>query len=976
MGAGPATPPPSTADARALAARLRRELRGEVRFSRGSRALYATDASNYRQVPVGVVVPRDTDDVLATVAACREAGVPVLGRGGGTSLAGQCCNVAVVLDFSRHMNRIVELDPEARRARVQPGVVLDRLREAAEAHRLTFGPDPATHAWCTLGGMIGNNACGVHAVMAGKTEDNVEALHVLTYDGTQLTVGATPERELEAIVRAGGRRGEIHAGLHALRDRHAGLIRARYPNIPRRVSGYNLPRLLPEHGFHVARALVGTESTCALTLEATVRLVSSPPHRRLLVLGYPDFFTAGDHVPELLDLGPIGLEGMDQRLIGYMRAIRLHTDKLHLLPSGRGWLLFELGADSPREAAARVRQVVSTIGRWRPAPSVAVYDDPGDERAIWEIRESGLGATAHPPGQLPNHEGWEDSAVAPEKVGAYLREISALWDRYGYTGAWYGHIGQGCVHTRNDFDLRSEAGVARYRAYLEEAADLCVAHGGSLSGEHGDGQQRAELLGRMFGEELVGAFREFKALWDPDGMMNPGKVVDPYPLDADLRLGPGYRPRDPGPTHFAFPQDEGGFAGAVLRCVGVGRCRRDGGGTMCPSYMVTREEAHSTRGRARLLFEMLAGDVVTGGWRSDEVRDALDLCISCKGCRGDCPVSVDMATYKAEFLSHYYQRRLRPRSAYALGGVWWAARAATRMPRLVNAVTHAPALARAVKWLAGVARERELPAFAPRTFRAWFAARGTGRQGGRPLLLWPDTFTNFLEPEVARAAVEVLEHAGYQVRIPGRVLCCGRPLYDFGMLGLAERLLRQVLEELRPAIRAGIPVVGLEPSCVAVFRDELVNLFPDDSDAQRLRDRTFTLAELLAEQTDGYRPPRLAGRALVHGHCQQRAVMGVQPDLRLLEAMGLDAELLDAGCCGLAGSFGFEAGHYELSMAMGERALLPSVRHADPDTLVVADGFSCATQIRHGTGRDRMHLAEVLRLALHGSDGVADAFSC
>ncbi len=965
-----AAPKPSSAEARALAAMLRQKLRGEVRFDRGSRALYATDGSNYRQVPVGVVVPRDTGDVLATLAACREHGVPVLGRGAGTSLAGQCCNVAVVVDFSKYMDKIVELDPERRLARVQPGVVLDRLRRAAEAHQLTYGPDPATHAWCTLGGMIGNNSCGVHALMAGKTVDNVEALDVVTYGGLELTVGPTGDAELDAIVRAGGRRGQLYAGLRDLRDRCADLVRARFPTIPRRVSGYNLDELLPEHGFHVARALVGTESTCALTLEATVRLVTSPQHRRLVVLGYPDFYVAGDHVPELLEHHPIGLEGFDDTLVGYMRAIGLHTDKLHLLPDGGGWLLVELGADSRAELDAKAAELVGHVRAASRPAAVRTYDDPRDERAIWEIRESGLGATAHPPGRLPNWEGWEDSAVDPARVGDYLRDVKRLWDKFGYQGAWYGHIGQGCVHTRNDFDLKSAAGVRTWRRFLEEAADLCVAYGGSLSGEHGDGQQRGELLGRMFGAELVDAFRQFKRLWDPDGKMNPGKVVDPYPLDADLRFGAGYRPRDLGPTRFRFA--DGGFVAAAERCVGVGRCRRESGGTMCPSYMVTKEERHSTRGRARLLFEMLQGEVVTDGWRSDEVKEALDLCVSCKGCKGDCPVSVDMATYKAEFLSHYYQRRLRPRSAWSMGLIFWAARAAAKAPRLVNAATHAPLVAPAVKWAGGVARQREVPRFATRTFRAWFAGHQRRNLGGPPVLLWPDTFSNFFAPEVARAAVEVLEDAGYEVRLPRRIACCGRPLYDFGMLGAARRLLGRALDELRLAIRAGVPVVGLEPSCLSVFRDELTGLYPDDPDARRLAGQSFTLAELLVRRSDGYRPPALAGRALVHGHCHQQALVGMDADLELLGRMGLDAELVDAGCCGMAGPFGFEARHYQTSLAMAERVLLPRVRAADPDTLVVADGFSCATQVRQGTGRPTLHLAEVVRLGLRGARAPAE----
>ncbi len=952
--------------ARALAGELRGRVRGEVRFDGGSRALYATDGSNYRQVPIGVVVPKDADDVAATLEACRRYGAPVLGRGAGTSLAGQCCNVAVVLDFSKYMNAIVALDPGAGRARVAPGVVLDRLRDAAEAHHLTFGPDPATHSHCTLGGMIGNNSCGVHALLGGKTVDNIESMEVLTYDGVRLTVGRTTEGELAEIVRAGGRRGEIYAGMRDLRNRYAEAIRARYPRIPRRVSGYNLDELLPENGFHVARALVGTESTCAITLEATVRLISSPSHRRLVVLGYPDFYVAGDAVPTLLEHAPIGLEGFDDQLVTDMTRIGLHTEKLHLLPEGRGWLLVELGADDPGELDERLRRLLDCVADGAGSPNVRTYD-PRDEKDIWAVRESGLGATAHPTGALPNWEGWEDSAVDPAVVGRYLRDLKALWGEYGYSGAWYGHIGQGCVHTRNNFDLHSTTGIAKFRAFMAAAADLCVSYGGSLSGEHGDGQARGELLEKMYGAELVDAFRQFKALWDPDARMNPGKVIDAYPLDTNLRFGADYSPVDLGRTHFSFPADEGSLASASTRCVGVGRCRKTDAGTMCPSYMVTLEERHSTRGRARMLFEMLQGEVTPATWRNDDVREALDLCLSCKGCKGECPVSVDMATYKAEFLSHYYAGRLRPRTAYSVGLIYWTARLASRVPRVVNALTNAPVLATLVKRAGGIAPARAVPRFASQTFRAWFEARQPVNVGSPEVLLWPDTFTNHFSPKVARAAVEVLEDAGQQVVIPERILCCGRPLYEFGMLDTAERLLRQVLTVLRPAIRAGVPVVVLEPSCLSVFRDELGNLFPADEDAKRLARSSLTLAEFLAEA--GYSPPPLTARAIVQAHCHQQAVVGMTADLGLLRAMGVDAELLDAGCCGMAGPFGFDARHYETSMAIGERALLPRVRAVDADTLIVADGFSCGTQVEAGAGRSTLHLAEVLARALRERGG-------
>jgi FAD/FMN-containing dehydrogenase/Fe-S oxidoreductase len=963
------------ADARALAEELRAALRGEVLFDDGSRALYATDASNYRQVPIGVVRPLDSEDLERAVELCRRHGAPLVARGAGTSLAGQCCNVAVVLDLSRHLNRILEIDPEQRRARVQPGVVLDTLRSAAERHGLTFGPDPATHSHCTLGGMIGNNSCGVHSIFAGKTVDNVEALEVLTYDGLRLSVGPTGEEELERIVQAGGRRGSIYAGLREIRDRTAGLVRERYPRIPRRVSGYNLDELLPEHGFHVARALVGSEGTCVTVLEATLRLVPSPPGRVLLVLGYPDVYCAADAVPEVLSAGPIGLEGMDKRLIGQQRKKKMHGAAHAELPEGEGWLLVEFGGADAAEAEARARRFMDELRRGAATPSMRLCVEREAQRRMWEVRESALGSTARTPGEDDTWEGFEDAAVAPERLGQYLRELHALVRSYGYDCALYGHFGDGCVHNRINFDLKTRAGIEKFRAFMGEAADLVVSFGGSLSGEHGDGQARAELLPKMFGPELVQAFADFKRLWDPDHKMNPGKLVHPYRMDENLRLGTDYRPLELA-TELRFPADSGSFARAVSRCVGMGKCRKEEGGTMCPSFRATHDERHSTRGRANLLFEMLRGEVITTQWRSEEVREALDLCLACKGCKRDCPVSVDMASYKAEFLHHHYRGRLRPRSAYALGLVGLWARIGSRMPRLANLV----AGSRIGKLLAGIAPSRQVPAFARQTFKGWFAQhRGSAPAPppgseqthfvGTPapwtpihVLLWPDTFTNHFAPHIGQAAVEVLEDAGFRVELPPEGLCCGRPLYDSGMLRLARRQLRQILDALRPAIAAGVPLVGLEPSCLAVFRDELGNLFPNDEDARRLGRQCFTLAEIL--ERAGYRPPRLEGRALVHGHCHHKAVLGFDADRAVLEKLGLDLEILDSGCCGMAGAFGFEREHAALSSQIGELVLLPAVRRAPADVLIVTDGFSCREQIAQGSGRRALHLAEVLALAL------------
>ena len=959
---------------KALANDLRNAVTGEVHFDDGSRALYATDASNYRQTPIGVVLPRNTEDVVQTIAVCRQYGAPVLARGCGTSLAGQCCNVAVILDMSRYLNQKIEIDPERRLAHVHPGVVLDDLRAAAERHQLTFGPDPATHTHCTLGGVLGNNSCGVHSVMAGKTSDNTEELEILTYDGLRLRVGRTSEEELARIIAEGGRRAEIYANLRALRDRYATEIRRRFPDIPRRVSGYNLDALLPENGFHVARALVGTENTCVTILEATLRLVESPPVRTLLALGYPSAFVAADHVPEIMAHKPTGLEGFDDRLVENVVSKGERVAGVRLLPEGGGWLMVEFGGDTLDEANDKAHRLMDELRQDPQAPSMKLIDDPHEAHQIWLVRESGLGASARVPGHPDTWPGWEDSAVAPEQLGHYLRELRKLTDRYGYESALYGHYGQGCVHSRIDFDLKTAQGIEKFRSFMFEAADLCVHFGGSLSGEHGDGQARGELLSKMFGEELVQAFREFKFIWDPDGKMNPGKVVDPYRMTQNLRLGPHYEPAQPR-THFRFPEDNGSFARATLRCVGVGKCRRQEGGTMCPSYMVTRKEPDSTRGRAHLLHEMLTGDVLRDGWRDDSVREALDLCLACKGCKKDCPVNVDMATYKAEFYSHYYRGRLRPLAAYSMGLIYWWARLASRAPRLVNTVTHAPLLAGVVKSLGGVAQEREMPRFATQTYKQWYRSRGP-RNIGRPrVLLWPDTFNNHFHPQTAIAATEVLEAAGFQVVIPRASLCCGRPLYDFGMLDTAKRLLRQILDTLRPEIEAGVPIVGLEPSCVSVFRDELCNLFPNDQDAQRLKKQTYLLSEFLVHHAEGYQPPTLERTAVVHGHCHHKSVLGFEDEETLLKRMGMDFRVLDDGCCGMAGAFGFEREHYSVSVACGERALLPSVREAPKDAIILTDGFSCREQIAQTTDRNAMHLAQVLRMALeNGPAGPAGGY--
>jgi len=960
---------PEMVNAHVLEQDLRKIVRGEVRFDDGTRAMYSTDASNYRLLPIGVVLPLDREDVIAAVAICRRHGAPILARGGGTSIPGQCCNVAVVLDMSKYYNRLLEIDAERRIARVEPGIVLDALRDAANRQGLTFGPDPATHNRCTLGGMMGNNSCGIHSVMAGRTVDNIEELEILTYEGEIIRVGRTGEAELKAIIAAGGWRGETYRRLRDLRERYAELIRKRYPDIPRRVSGYNLDQLLPENDFNVARALIGTEGTCVIILQATLRLVENPRARTLLVLGYDSVYNAADHITTVLRHGPIGVEGLDSEFMHDLRIKQLELKNIRLMPPGHGWLLIEFGGDTRRESDAKARALMKDLCEDAPPPGMKLFDDPEQERMLWEVRESGLGATAHVPGQHENWEGWEDSAVPPERLSGYLCDLRDLLKKFGYHTSLYGHFGDGCVHARMDWDLRSTDGIERWKSFLCEAADLVLSYGGSLSGEHGDGQARGWLLPKMYGDELVAAFREFKSIWDPGWKMNPGKVVDPYAVDENLRLGTSYDPWEPE-THFAYSDDNGSFASAMRRCVGAAVCRRKDGGTMCPSYMVTHEEKHSTRGRARVLFEMLQGDPINEGWRSEPVREALDLCLSCKGCKDECPVRVDMAAYKAEFLSHYYEGRLRPRHAYAFGLIHIWAGIAARMPRLMNFITHAPILGDIARRVVNMHPERSIPRFAPQTFKEWFRKRPRSASADRPeVLLWPDTFNNHFHPETARAAVEVLEAAGFHVVVPERDFCCGRPLYDYGMLHTAKRWLREILEEFKPRIKAGLPFVVLEPSCAAVFRDELPDLFPHDENARRLCRQTFLLSEFLEQKAPGYTPSRLSRTAVVHGHCHHKAIMGMDDETSMLDRMGLNYTLLDSGCCGMAGAFGFEHDHYEISVRAGERVLLPAVRSTDDDALIVADGFSCREQIAQQAGRRALHLAEVLRMAMDAADG-------
>jgi FAD/FMN-containing dehydrogenase/Fe-S oxidoreductase len=925
-----------------VAAALRAAGVREVDISIRRRAEYSTDASLYRVVPAAVAFPRSADDAEAALAACRTLGVPLTARGAGTSIAGNAVGPGVVLDFSRYLSGVRDIDPDAATATVDPGAVLDDLQRAAAPHGLRFGPDPSSHSRCTVGGMIGNNACGSRALGYGRTADNVVDLDLLAGTGERLTVrrGADPASS------------PLLTALDQIAAANLAVLRSELGRFSRQVSGYSLEHLLPERGFDVPAALTGTEGTCGLVLGARLRLVPVPAATALVVLGYPDMASAADAVPALLVHRLAALEGLDARITAVV-ASRRGAGAVPPLPRGAGWLFAELSGGSAPELAAEARRVIASST----ALEARTVTDAREAAALWRIREDGAGLVAQASPGHPAHAGWEDAAVPPEHLGAYLRDFDALLAAHGLTGTPYGHFGDGCVHARIDFPLRAAGAPAAFREFIVEAAKLVAGYGGSLSGEHGDGRARSELLPLMYSPAAIAAFAAVRQACDPDGLLNPGLIVTPAPVQADLRL-PQARSLSRG-LAFGYPEDGGDLTNAVHRCTGVGRCvsaAAPAETVMCPSYQATRDEKDSTRGRARVLQELANGSLLHG-WRAPEVRESLDLCLACKGCASDCPTGVDMATYKAEVLHQAYRGRLRPASHYALGWLPRWARLAARAPGPVNKLMAAPGLAAVGKRLAGVDPRRELPPFAPQTFRQWFASHPA--PPGDPVLLWVDTFTNHFTPAAGIAAVQVLEAAGFSVRIPGRPLCCGLTWISTGQLDSARRILRRSVRALAGPARVGVPIVGLEPSCTAVFRGDAAALLGPAPAVSAVAQATRTLAELLG-QRQGWQPPRLDGLQVVaQPHCHQHAVMGWEADRELLTSAGAAVRAV-GGCCGLAGNFGAERGHYDLSVAIAGSALLPAVDAAGDGSVLLADGFSCRTQLSQLTGRRGLHLAELL----------------
>ncbi|WP_055535373.1 FAD-binding and (Fe-S)-binding domain-containing protein [Streptomyces graminilatus] len=927
-----------------------------------TRALYSTDASNYRIVPRAVLTPRSTDDVITAVGVARAHQVPVTVRGAGTSCAGNAVGPGLVIDFSRFMNRVLSIDPVAATAVVEPGTVLATLQDRALPFGLRFGPDPSTAGRCTIGGMIGNNACGPHGLAYGRTADNVVSMTWLTGTGD--------------IITAGSGAGALAAvpGLDTFVSQNLAVLRTEFGRFGRQISGYSLEHLLPEHGHNLAAALTGTEGSCGILLEATVGLVPRPPAPALAVLGYRDMPTAADDVPGLLPFRPLALEGLDAQLVDVVR--RAHGGgSVPALPAGGGWLIAEVGGATSEEAVAAAHELVAAS-----ASSDTLVLPAGPEATrLWQIRADGAGLAGRTADGRQAWPGWEDSAVPPARLGAYLRGLGALMADEHVSGLAYGHFGDGCVHVRIDFPLDTDG--TPMRRFLERAAALAARHGGSLSGEHGDGRARSELLPAMYSPEALRAMETFKALLDPEDLMNPGVVVRPAPLDADLRRPQARRLR--ATDGFAFAHDGGDITDAVHRCVGVGKCRADlrgQGGFMCPSYVATRDEKDSTRGRARVLQEMLNGSLVTGGWSSPEVHDALDLCLSCKACASDCPTGIDMAMFKSETLHQTYKGRLRPLSHYTLGRLPRWLRLTAPLAPLINLAGRVPPLRRAMTTMMGADPRRSLPTL-PRTPFRWQKphkpnephkshkphephkprrATAGERSGGPRVLLWVDSFSDAIDPDIPRDALEVLQAAGCDVEIADSRACCGLTLVSTGQLTAAKARLRRTLGLLVPHVRDGRTVVGIEPGCIATLRSDLVELLPDDPRAAELSGSVRTVAEFLT--SIGWSPPRAAEKLLVQPHCHQYAVMGYDADRALLAAMGCDIEI-SAGCCGLAGNFGMEKGHYEISAKIARDGILARAA-AEPDRRILADGFSCRTQVRDLAGLDSRHLVQLVAEAL------------
>jgi FAD/FMN-containing dehydrogenase/Fe-S oxidoreductase len=959
---------------------LRRVIRGDVRFDQGSRLLYSTDASMYQVEPVGVVIPRDADDVQAALGLARKNGVAILSRGGGTSLTGQTVNHALVLDFSRYMNEILEVNREEKWARVQPGVVQDELNAHVRPMGLLFGPDTSTSNRATVGGMLGNNSGGSHSIAWGLTVDHVIEMTVLLSDGSQVTFGEITPEAFEAKGRLQTLEGAIYREVARVRDTYADEIRARYPSQWRRVAGYNLnelvgvcvrPHSLAGGGnaaprpFSMARLVTGSEGTFVTVLEAKMRLVDRPRHTALDVIHYRDVQEALECSQAILESDPYAVELTDKMILDLARGNIEQSKRMGFVQGDPAAILIvEYAGETADEVRAKVEALEARRQRERFGYAATVALDQREQGEIWKLRKAGLGLLFGTHGDAKPLAFVEDTAVQPKDLAKFVARFREVFARHGVEGAYYGHCSVGCLHIRPAIDIKHAKGIQQVREIADEITDLVVEFNGTISSEHGDGRARSPFLERMYGPRLMGAFRELKRAFDPENRLNPGNIVGRTDVTESLRYGAGYETWEPV-TLLDFSK-QGGFAAAVEMCNGVGECRKKLEGTMCPSYMATRDEEHSTRGRANALRAVLSGRMPTSEFTGRRLYEVMDLCLECKGCKAECPANVDMAKLKYEFLHHYHRANGLPLRNRLFGHIARLNAIGSRLPRLFNALSALPPSRWLLEKVAGIDRRRPLPPLAGETFTDWFARRPAPPSAARgEVVLFHDTFVTYNTPEIGRAAVELLEAGGYRVVLVDRK-CCGRPLISKGMLDVAREHAAYNVAKLAPYARRGVAIVGLEPSCLLTLKDEYVDLLRTD-DARAVAEGSALLEQfLLRERERGLGLTFTAGgkKALLHGHCHQKAMVGTAPTVAVLRWAGYDVSEVDSGCCGMAGSFGFEREHYDLSVSLGNRRLAPAVKAAPADTAVVAPGISCRQQIGHLAGRRALHPAEALRRAL------------
>ncbi len=954
----------ATAQAKSLLAALRPRLQGEARFDLYTRTMYATDASIYKVMPIGVVLPRTVEDVHATVAIAREQRVPIIARGGGSSLEGQTTGAALVMDFSKYMHDVLEVDAEQHIARVQPGLVLDSLNRHLAPMGLMYGPDPASSNRATLGGMIGNNSTGAHSILYGMTHDHVKNLHVLLADGTEtLLDDLTPEQHRQKMAMQNFE-GHVYRVSHALAQQHRTEIAARYPQHWRAVSGYGLDRMVDPEVYNLASLLVGSEGTLAVTLDATVNLVPRPTRTALAIIHYHSIEAAMDSVPRLLEVEPSAIELIDHYMIELTRKTPQYARQLTFIEGDpRCVLIVEFYGGSERELDSKLetlKQHVARIGAGYTTVLARTAQEIGD---VWGVRKAGLGLLMSTTSQWKPIPFIEDGSVPPAKLPVFVREVKAILDAHNVEAAMYAHASAGCLHIRPMLNLKTADDIAKMTSITEQWCDVIVRLRGSFSGEHGDGRARSQWNEKLFGSTLYQAFCDLKAGWDPDNLLNPGNIVHGQPMTENLRYGSDYRAPDLTYTMLSF-RETGGFAHAVEMCSGVGVCRKTDEGVMCPSYIATREEEHSTRGRANALRGALSGLMPREELFSPRMYQVLDLCLECKACAAECPTQVDMAKIKYEYLYHYYREHGLPLRNWLFGNIRTMNELGSKLPTVANFLTALP-IAKWVQGKIGITPERSLPPFALQDFFTWYTMHTPHANAGKrgEVLLFPDTFTLYNYPGIGIAATTIMEAAGYDVRLPTALHCCGRPMISKGMLDVAQETLEKTVASLLPYAQRSMPIIGLEPSCLLTFRDESVELLRTE-DAKLVAQHALMFDEWLmreqgAGQLDLLRWKGTPRTLLFHGHCHHKA-SGIQSAVAALNLPPhYTATLIDAGCCGMAGGFGFEAEHYTMSQTIGNDRLFPTLaRH--PEHGVAVSGVSCRQQIGHFTGRAPKHLVEWL----------------